>query len=175
MGRLLCGGSCGGLAKIYRRAPLESRAKTTFRKLRSPQTREEEHPFSGSLSTFCRFPVPRRPRPGRHTRFRSPRGQPSARHPQAAHRLKMKIKALSRPASSAQAPGSNVNKLTRNLDPTQHPFERAREYTRALNATKLERMFAQPFLGDFEPGHVCTAPRRDSVHAWTMLISLPCI
>ncbi|KAJ4346497.1 Protein sof1 [Didymosphaeria variabile] len=66
----------------------------------------------------------------------------------------MKIKALSRPASSAQAPGSSVNKLTRNLDPTQHPFERAREYTRALNATKMERMFAQPFLGDFEPGHV---------------------
>ncbi|KAF2445954.1 U3 small nucleolar RNA associated protein [Karstenula rhodostoma CBS 690.94] len=66
----------------------------------------------------------------------------------------MKIRALSRPASSAQAPGSNVAKLTRNLDPTQHPFERAREYTRALTATKLERMFAQPFLGDFEPGHV---------------------
>ncbi|KAF3007523.1 rRNA-processing protein sof1 [Curvularia kusanoi] len=66
----------------------------------------------------------------------------------------MKIKALSRPTSSAQAPGSNVSKITRNLDPNQHPFERAREYTRALNATKMERMFAQPFLGDFEPGHV---------------------
>lgn len=51
----------------------------------------------------------------------------------------MKIKALSRSAASAQAPGSNVAKLTRNLDPSQHPFERAREYTRALNATKLER------------------------------------
>lgn len=36
----------------------------------------------------------------------------------------------------------------------QHPFERAREYTRALTAVKMERMFAQPFLGDFEPGHV---------------------
>jgi len=66
----------------------------------------------------------------------------------------MKIKALSRSAASAQAPGSNVAKLTRNLDPNQHPFERAREYTRALNATKMERMFAKPFLGDFEPGHV---------------------
>lgn len=66
----------------------------------------------------------------------------------------MKIKALSRSASSAQAPGSNVAKVTRNLDPNQHPFERAREYTRALNATKVERMFAQPFVGDFEPGHV---------------------
>lgn len=66
----------------------------------------------------------------------------------------MKIKALSRSAESAQAPGSNVQKLTRNLNPEIHPFERAREYTRALNATKLERMFAQPFLGSFEPGHV---------------------
>jgi hypothetical protein len=67
---------------------------------------------------------------------------------------KMKIKALSRSTSSTQAPGSNVAKVTRNLDPNLHPFERAREYTRALNATKVERMFAQPFLGDFEPGHV---------------------
>jgi WD repeat and SOF domain-containing protein 1 len=66
----------------------------------------------------------------------------------------MKIKALSRSASSAQAPGSNVAKVTRNLDPNQHPFERAREYTRALNATKVERMFAKPFVGDFAPGHV---------------------
>jgi WD repeat and SOF domain-containing protein 1 len=104
----------------------------------------------------------------------------------------MKIKALSRPASSIQAPGSNVsNTLTisnlpthseysssaetskmkyylqpianffkqvtrtpRNLDPSLHPFEKAREYTRALNATKMERMFAQPFLGDLGRGHV---------------------
>jgi WD repeat and SOF domain-containing protein 1 len=66
----------------------------------------------------------------------------------------MKIKALSRSAASAQAPGSNVQKATRNLDPEMHPFERAREYTRALNATKVERMFAQPFLASLEPGHV---------------------
>ncbi|KAF2747145.1 U3 small nucleolar RNA associated protein-like protein [Sporormia fimetaria CBS 119925] len=66
----------------------------------------------------------------------------------------MKIKALSQTAASVQAPGSNVTRATRNLDPDMHPFERAREYTRALNATKMERMFAQPFLGSFEPGHV---------------------
>jgi WD repeat and SOF domain-containing protein 1 len=28
-----------------------------------------------------------------------------------------------------------------------NPFEQAREYTRALNAAKLERMFAKPFVG----------------------------
>lgn len=66
----------------------------------------------------------------------------------------MKIKALSRSASSAQAPGSDVARMPRNLDPALHPFERAREYTRALNATKLERMFAQPFLASLGKGHV---------------------
>ncbi|KAI9696074.1 MAG: rRNA-processing protein sof1 [Candelina mexicana] len=66
----------------------------------------------------------------------------------------MKIKALSRSASSHQAPGSNVTRQPRNLDPALHPFERAREYTRALNATKLERMFATPFLCQMGRGHV---------------------
>ncbi|GAB1216956.1 hypothetical protein ATERTT37_006177 [Aspergillus terreus] len=61
---------------------------------------------------------------------------------------------LSRPASSQQAPGSTVVRQPRNLDPAQHPFERAREYTRALNATKLERLFAAPFLGQMGDGHV---------------------
>ncbi|GAB7341004.1 hypothetical protein MBLNU457_7337t1 [Dothideomycetes sp. NU457] len=66
----------------------------------------------------------------------------------------MKIKALSRSASSQQAPGTNVSRQPRNLDPALHPFERAREYTRALNATKLERMFAAPFVADLGRGHV---------------------
>ncbi|RDL41259.1 WD40 repeat-like protein [Venustampulla echinocandica] len=68
--------------------------------------------------------------------------------------LFQKIQTLSRPASSAQTPGSNVAKQPRNLDPSLHPFERAREYTRALNATKLERMFAAPFIGQLGRGHV---------------------
>ncbi|KAI9672916.1 MAG: rRNA-processing protein sof1 [Trizodia sp. TS-e1964] len=66
----------------------------------------------------------------------------------------MRIKALSRSSSSQQAPGSNVARQPRNLDPALHPFERAREYTRALNATKLERMFAAPFLAQLGRGHV---------------------
>ncbi|KAI9808977.1 MAG: rRNA-processing protein sof1 [Pycnora praestabilis] len=66
----------------------------------------------------------------------------------------MRIKALARPSSSHQAPGSNVSRQPRNLDPALHPFERAREYTRALNATKLERMFAAPFLAQLGKGHV---------------------
>ncbi|KAL4871775.1 hypothetical protein BDV12DRAFT_19945 [Aspergillus spectabilis] len=66
----------------------------------------------------------------------------------------MKIKALSRPTASQQAPGSAVVRQPRNLDPSQHPFERAREYTRALNAVKMERLFAAPFLGQMGDGHV---------------------
>ena len=34
----------------------------------------------------------------------------------------------------------------RNLDPALHPHEKAIEYTRALNAAKLQRVFAKPFL-----------------------------
>jgi DDB1- and CUL4-associated factor 13 len=65
-----------------------------------------------------------------------------------------KVKVLSRPAASQQTPGSNVARQPRNLDPAQHPFERAREYTRALNATKLERIFAAPFVAQLGKGHV---------------------
>lgn len=66
----------------------------------------------------------------------------------------MKIKALTRSSEAYQAPGSDVARLPRNLDPALHPFERAREYTRALNATKLERMFAAPFIAQLGRGHV---------------------
>lgn len=34
-----------------------------------------------------------------------------------------------------------------------HPFSKARERNRALNAVKMERMFAKPFLASLE-GHV---------------------
>ncbi|TQN74295.1 Protein sof1 [Colletotrichum shisoi] len=66
----------------------------------------------------------------------------------------MKIKALSRSVEEYKAPGSNAQKLPRNLDPAQHPMERAREYTKALNAVKLERMHAAPFVGQMGSGHV---------------------
>ncbi|GAV27155.1 hypothetical protein PMKS-000616 [Pichia membranifaciens] len=72
----------------------------------------------------------------------------------------MKIKTISR-SSDAYVPVSNAREsaLPRNLNPELHPFERAREYTRALNATKLERVFAQPFVGTLGDGH------RDGVYA----------
>ncbi|GAA96704.1 uncharacterized protein L969DRAFT_245917 [Mixia osmundae IAM 14324] len=38
----------------------------------------------------------------------------------------------------------------RNLDPSQHPFGRQREYQRALTAAKMDRMFAKPFVASLE-------------------------
>lgn len=66
----------------------------------------------------------------------------------------MKIKALTRsldahtPARKGDAPV-----VSHNLDPALHPFSKPREYTRALNAAKLERMHAKPFVTALE-GHV---------------------
>ncbi|CAG8443570.1 6187_t:CDS:2 [Acaulospora morrowiae] len=59
-----------------------------------------------------------------------------------------KVKVLTRTASDyTRETTHDIHKIKRNLDPSLHPFEKAREYTRALNAAKLERMFAKPFVG----------------------------
>jgi len=39
-------------------------------------------------------------------------------------------------------------KVHRNYDPDYHPLQLAKEYKQALNAVKLERTFAKPFVGD---------------------------
>ena len=42
---------------------------------------------------------------------------------------------------------SEIEKVFRNpSDANIHPFQKAREYKRALNAAKLEKVFAKPFL-----------------------------
>jgi len=75
----------------------------------------------------------------------------------------MKVKTISRSskATSRECIG-DVRIQHRSLDPTAHPFQRAREYTRAVTAAKLDRMFAKPFLASLENGH------RDSVTATCM-------
>ncbi|CUS22232.1 LAQU0S05e00672g1_1 [Lachancea quebecensis] len=66
----------------------------------------------------------------------------------------MKIKTISRSADDyVPVKSTQESQLPRNLDPALHPFERAREYTKALNATKMERMFAKPFIGQLGYGH----------------------
>lgn len=65
----------------------------------------------------------------------------------------MKIKVLSRnPDDYLRETKRDIHKVPRNYDPELHPFEAPREYVRALNATKLERVFAKPFLGALD-GH----------------------
>lgn len=84
----------------------------------------------------------------------------------------MKVKALSRSADQyAPSTKSSQTPMPRSLNPALHPHERAREYTRALNAVKLDRLFAAPFLGSLGDGHrdgvysLCKDPRRTGVLA----------
>ncbi|KOX74996.1 DDB1- and CUL4-associated factor 13 [Melipona quadrifasciata] len=65
----------------------------------------------------------------------------------------MKVKVLTRnPDEYLRETKRDIHKVPRNYDPALHPFEAAREYTRALNSVKLERIFAKPFVGCLE-GH----------------------
>lgn len=58
-----------------------------------------------------------------------------------------KVKTLARVDSDfTKERNSDLQRVHRNPDPNLHPFERAREYTRALNATKLDKVFAKPFV-----------------------------
>ncbi|KAF7283838.1 DDB1- and CUL4-associated factor 13 [Rhynchophorus ferrugineus] len=69
----------------------------------------------------------------------------------------MKVKVITRsPDEYLRETKHDIHKVFRNYDPALHPFEAAREYTRALNAVKLDKVFAKPFLGSLD-GH------RDSV------------
>lgn len=64
-----------------------------------------------------------------------------------------KVKVLSRNEEQfTRERKSDTLKVYRNVDPSLHPFEKAREYTRALNATKWDKVFAKPFQGALD-GH----------------------
>lgn len=65
----------------------------------------------------------------------------------------MKVKTISRNVEEfTRSRSKDVHKVSRNINPELHPHEQAREYTRAVNSAKLERMFAKPFVGALE-GH----------------------
>ncbi|XP_048882434.1 DDB1- and CUL4-associated factor 13 [Brienomyrus brachyistius] len=65
----------------------------------------------------------------------------------------MKVKVLCRnPDDYVRETTKDVQRVPRNYEPSLHPFEVPREYTRALNATKLERVFAKPFVASLD-GH----------------------
>ncbi len=77
----------------------------------------------------------------------------------------MKIKAINRSEEACtRERTSDLRKVHRNLDPALHPHEKAVEYTRALNAAKLQRVFAKPFLGALPHGDGVTALARSPAH-----------
>ncbi|KAL4065927.1 WD40 repeat-like protein [Scleroderma citrinum] len=66
----------------------------------------------------------------------------------------MKISVLQHaPSAHLPARPGDPTPTSRNLDPLMHPFSRSRERMRALNAAKMERMFAKPFIAALE-GHI---------------------
>lgn len=79
--------------------------------------------------------------------------------------MKIKVKAISRnPESYVRETKNDINKVPRNFDKSQHLFESQREYTKALNSAKIEKMFAKPFISSLD-GHsdgVCCLERHPS-------------
>ena len=78
----------------------------------------------------------------------------------------MKVKVLCRnPQDYLRQRKTDIHRQPRNVDPALHPLEGQREYVRALNATKLDRVFAKPFLANLA-GHtdgvycMCKHPKR---------------
>uniref|UniRef100_A0A1I7WBK0 WD_REPEATS_REGION domain-containing protein n=1 Tax=Heterorhabditis bacteriophora TaxID=37862 RepID=A0A1I7WBK0_HETBA len=66
----------------------------------------------------------------------------------------MRVKVLSRnPDDYQRETNRDIYKLVRNWNAPQDPFRAQTEYTRALNATKLERVFAKPFVASLD-GHL---------------------
>lgn len=65
----------------------------------------------------------------------------------------MKVKTINRSQRECtRERKGDFPKMHRNRDPALHPFEAAREYTRAVNAVKMNRMFARPFIAAFGHG-----------------------
>eukprot|EP01018_Ginkgo_biloba_P030087 Gb_30586 [translate_table: standard] len=66
----------------------------------------------------------------------------------------MKVKVISRSADEfTRERSQDLQKVFRNFDPSLHTQARAHEYVRALNAAKLDKIFAKPFLGAMS-GHI---------------------
>ena len=59
----------------------------------------------------------------------------------------VKIKAICRDSNDyTRKTKTEIEKVYRNTNPKLHPFQRAREFVRALNAAKLDKIFSKPFL-----------------------------
>ncbi|CAH9079817.1 unnamed protein product [Cuscuta europaea] len=66
----------------------------------------------------------------------------------------MKVKVISRSTDDfTRERSQDLQRVFRNFDPSLRPQEKATEYVRALNAAKLEKIFAKPFVGAMD-GHM---------------------
>ncbi|KAK9697808.1 hypothetical protein RND81_08G062800 [Saponaria officinalis] len=63
----------------------------------------------------------------------------------------MRVKVISRSNDEfTRERSKDLQRVFKNLDPTLRPMEKAEEYVRALNAAKLDKIFARPFIGAME-------------------------
>ncbi|KAF8413829.1 hypothetical protein HHK36_001823 [Tetracentron sinense] len=66
----------------------------------------------------------------------------------------MKVKVISRSTDEfTRERSQDLQRVFRNFDPNLRTQEKAVEYVRALNAAKLEKIFARPFIGAMD-GHI---------------------
>ena len=73
----------------------------------------------------------------------------------------MKVKAINRSeVDYTRDRTSDLHKVHKNLDPALHPFEKAVEYTRALNAVKLDRYVL------FKEELLCVIPEHFLLRTW---------
>ena len=80
----------------------------------------------------------------------------------------MKVKILQRDlAQHTRATTEALHPVMRNLDPALHPFEAGREYQRALNSTKVSRIFAKPFVFALD-GKRPPVAAAGKAHAWSL-------
>jgi len=81
----------------------------------------------------------------------------------------VKVKMLSRnPDHYKRETKMDIQKVPRNFDPAMHPFQAQREYVRASNATKLDRVFAKPFLAAMDmhrDGVSCMAKNKTKLNS----------
>eukprot|EP00466_Bigelowiella_natans_P004871 jgi/Bigna1/81061/fgenesh1_pg.77_\ len=87
----------------------------------------------------------------------------------------VKIRTISRSEEDfTRARKRDVDKVFRNPNPELHPFEKQREYKRALNAVKLDKVFAKPFLFALD-GHMDSVWSMETLRtSLRMLISGAC-
>eukprot|EP00698_Gefionella_okellyi_P006519 TRINITY_DN15854_c0_g1_i1.p1 TRINITY_DN15854_c0_g1~~TRINITY_DN15854_c0_g1_i1.p1 ORF type:complete len:441 (+),score=72.80 TRINITY_DN15854_c0_g1_i1:44-1366(+) len=78
----------------------------------------------------------------------------------------MKVKVISRDeAEYVKQRPTDLQQVQRNYDPQVHPLLKAREYVRTLNAVKLDKIFAKPFVAALS-GHadgvysLCRSPKQ---------------